>query len=273
MAGPIVLLTDFGLDDAYVGTMKGVILRINPRVSIVDLCHQVAPYGIAEGAWLLASSYPYFAPDAIFVAVVDPGVGSERRAIALETPRGTFVGPDNGLFGPIVGDFGARAPAAGGRASLAGSPVEAVVLSDERYFLPRVSATFHGRDVFAPVAAHLSLGVPLAALGPPLVDLVVLPAPRPERRAGEILGHVLHVDRFGNAITDLTAADLQGLARPVIEAAGQRIVGLSHHYAERAGVLALLGSAGHLEIAVSGGSAAMALGLRVGDPVIAREER
>lgn len=272
MLGPIVLLTDFGLDDAYVGTMKGVILRVNPRASLVDLCHQVAPQGVAEGAFLLATGYRYFAPTAIFLAVVDPGVGSARRAVALETPHGMFVGPDNGLFGSIVEECGGAAEDGSDRVSLAGSPVTGVVLANERYLGPRISATFHGRDIFAPAAAHLSLGVPLSALGPPLTDLVRLPLPRPERRDGKIIGHVVHVDRFGNAITDVTRADLQGLSRPMVEAGGQRIAGISRTYAERPGLLALVGSSEHLEVALSGGSAAQALGLRLGDPVILIEE-
>lgn len=272
MAGPIALLTDFGLEDAYVGTMKGVILRINPSATIVDLCHQVAPQAIAEGAFLLATSYRYFAPETIFVAVVDPGVGSERRPIALRTPGGTFVGPDNGLFGMVASDCGVAVPRDGGRASLAGSSVAGVVLAERRYFLPAVSATFHGRDVFAPVAAHLSLGTQLDALGPPLADLVTLPVSRPERRGDQIVGHVVHVDRFGNLITDLTEADLKPLAHPVVEAAGQRIAGIGHHYAERTGLLALVGSSGHLEIALNGGSAAAALGLGAGDSITLRDE-
>jgi len=271
VAGPIVLLTDFGLDDAYVGVMKGVILRIDPRAVIVDLCHQVAPQGIAEGAFLLASGYRYFDPGAIFVAVVDPGVGSERRPIALKTPHGAFVGPDNGLFGPIAEQFGARAMADAGRLSLTGSTLEGVTLANDRYFLPEVSATFHGRDVFAPVAAHLSLGVPLATLGPRLADLIALPAAGPEHRDGDLIGHVVHIDRFGNLITDLTGADLRHLARPVVLIAGQRIAEISHHYAERTGLLALVGSSGHLEIAKAGGSAAAVLGVGVADEVILRE--
>lgn len=273
MVGPIVLLTDFGLDDAYVGIMKGVILRINPRATIVDLCHQVAPQGIAEAAYLLVSSFRYFPPEAIFVAVVDPGVGSERRAIALDTPHGRFVGPDNGLFGAVAGELGMDTPPDGGRAALNGSSLRGVILSNQRYYLSRISATFHGRDVFAPVAAHLSLGLPLAALGPPLDALVVLPRPRPRWQGSELIGQVIHVDRFGNLITDVTAADVQQFAQPVVQVAGERIGGLSHHYAERAGLLAVIGSSGHLEIALNGGSAAAALGLRVGDPIILHGER
>lgn len=271
MSGPIVLLTDFGLDDAYVGTMKGVILGVNPRVTIVDLCHQIRPQNVAEGALLLAESYRFFPSETIFVAIVDPGVGGERRPIALGTPRGTFIGPDNGLLGTVARDFGVTAPAGGGRTTLRGTDVVGVTLANASYFLPRVSATFHGRDVFAPVAAHVSLGVPLAALGPLLSDLEILPTLPIERQPGEIVGHVVHVDRFGNAIADVAVADLAPFVTPIVEVAGQRIVGLSHHYAPGAGLIALIGSSDHLEIAVSGGSAAALLGLSVGDRVSVRE--
>jgi S-adenosylmethionine hydrolase len=271
VVGPIVLLTDFGLADAYVGIMKGVILRVNPEATVIDLCHQVSPQDVEGGALLLAESYRYFPESSIFVAVVDPGVGSERKAIGLSTPAGTFLGPDNGVLGFVARDFGVVPSASGGRAVFAGSSIAGAILSNPRYFLPRVSATFHGRDVFAPVAAHLAAGVSLATLGPPLTDLAILPSPTAERQAGRVVGHVRHVDRFGNAITDVTPSDLAGLAAPVVEVAGQRIAGLSHHYAERSGLLALLGSSDRLEIAVNGGSAAATLGLNVGDPVVVRE--
>lgn len=273
MGGPIVLLTDFGLEDTYVGVMKGVILRINPRATIVDLCHQVAPQNVVEGGFLLATSYRFFAPDAIFVAAVDPGVGTERRPVALQTPHGIFVGPDNGLFGMVARDFGVAAPPSAGRVPLAGSAIQGVILTNPRYALPRISATFHGRDLFAPAAAHLSLGVPLAALGPPLSDLAVLPLPRPERRDGELIGHVVHVDRFGNLITDVAQPDLADFPEPVIEVAGQQIPRISRTYAEHPGLVALVGSSDQLEIALSGGSAALALGVRLGDPVVVRNRR
>lgn len=275
MSGPIVLLTDFGLSDAYVGTMKGVILGINPAATIVDLSHGVPPQDVGAGAFLLGSSYRYFPPASIFVAVVDPGVGGARRAIALKTPGGTFVAPDNGLLTPIVRDFGISGPARHGRASLAprGVPpgeveVYGVELTNSEYLLPRVSATFHGRDIFAPVAAHLSRGIPLAFFGPALHELVVRPEPKVARRDGEIVGEIVFVDRFGNAITNLTPEDLAGLATPVVKVAGHEIAGVSHHYAEREGPLALIGSNGHLEIAVNGGNAAKQLGLKAGDRVV-----
>lgn len=270
VSGPIALLTDFGLDDAYVGVMKGVILSINPQAVVVDLCHQVAPQDVAAGAFLLATSYRYFPPTTIFVAVVDPGVGSARRAIALRTPHGTFVGPDNGLFGLVLADFGISAGAGTDRAILSGSDVAGVILANPHYFQPRVSSTFHGRDIFAPVAAHLSLGVPLSALGPVLTDVVVMAPLRPYRRGQDLVGHVVYIDHFGNAITDVTAQDLEGADHLEIVVAGHYIRGLSRCYAERAGLLALIGSSDRLEIAVAGGSAAHLLGLHPGDEVIVR---
>lgn len=276
-SGPVVLLTDFGLVDAYVGIMKGVILTINPEVTLVDLSHAVPPQDVAAGAWLLASSYRYFPADSIFVAVVDPGVGSSRRAVAVKTSRGTFVAPDNGLLTPILGDFGVSFPRAGGVARLEptrdapeGTAISAVALANAGYFLSPVSATFHGRDVFAPVAAHLSRGVPLASFGPPLDELVVLPGRTLESRTGEIVGEVVTIDHFGNAITNIPGSLLDDPARTVVSVAGQEIVGVSHHYAERPGLLALVGSAGCLEVAVNGGSAA-ALGIGVGDRVAVRQ--
>jgi S-adenosylmethionine hydrolase len=270
VSGPIALLTDFGLDDAYVGVMKGVILSINPQAVVVDLCHQVAPQDVAAGAFLLATSYRYFPPTTIFVAVVDPGVGGARRAIALRTPHGTFVGPDNGLFGLVLADFGISAGAGTDRAILSGSEVAGVILANPHYFQPRVSSTFHGRDIFAPVAAHLSLGVPLSALGPVLTDVVVMAPLRPCRRGLELVGHVVYIDHFGNAITDVTVQDLEGTDHLEIVVAGHHIRGLSRCYADRAGLLALIGSLDRLEIAVAGGSAAQLLGLRPGDEVIVR---
>jgi len=268
---PIVLLTDFGLVDSYVGVMKGVILSINPVARIVDLSHAIAPQDVAAGARMLAESYRYFPAEAIFVGVVDPDVGSARRGVALRTPRGRFVGPDNGLFSDVLDDLGLVLPRGGGRLASRHPSVEAVTLENPVYFLPQVSRTFHGRDIFAPVAAHLSLGVPLGALGPSTEDLVGLARPAVEIRPDEVRGRVVQIDRFGNAITDIRSRHLTGIRAPVVLAAGQRIIGISSHYAEQVGLLALIGSSDHLEIALNGGDAATALGLRREDPIVVRE--
>ena len=291
----ITLTTDFGLADGYVGTMKGVILSIDPTAAIVDISHHIAPQDVREAAYTLYAAYPYFPQGAIHVVVVDPGVGSERRAIALRTPQATFVAPDNGLLSYVV----------------AGEKVEEIVhLTNPNYHLSPVSRTFHGRDIFAPAAAHLARGIPLAKLGQPLTEIVTFPLPRPQFRPdGTIVGQVIHIDRFGNLITSITATDLashsgpkialRGLPNPrlgpgsgdpgrakvdlanhlllregIITIKGQSIRGIANNYAEGATgkLLALIGSSDHLEIAVSGGSASQSLETKVGDEVLLKVE-
>lgn len=257
--------------------MKGVILGICPEATIVDLSHGVAPQDVAGGARLLESSYRYFPAESIFVAVVDPGVGSTRRAIALKTPSATFVAPDNGLLAGVLRDAGLSIPPDGGAVSLdaSGAPrpedVFGVVLANPTYFLPNVSATFHGRDVFAPVAAHLARGVPLAFLGPALHEIVTLPSNEARREGDVVKGEIVAVDHFGNAITNIPESLLDGLTRPVVVVRGHTIAGIANHYAESPGLLALVGSGGYLEIAVNGGSAAKELGMTLRDRVLVRE--
>lgn len=274
----VTLTTDFGTADGYVGTMKGVILSIAPDAQLVDISHEIAPQNVRQAAYVLYTAYPFFPPHTVHLVVVDPGVGSTRRPIALRTPAGTFVGPDNGVFSYVM----------------AREPVEALVeLRDPRYRLPQVSHTFHGRDVFAPAAAHLAAGVPITALGPPVLDPVTFPPPCLEITPEGITGEVLHADRFGNVITSIgrlvwsedelsfepafRKAGGGGWARfkageAAIVVAGREIAGVHHTYAEVApgDVLALVGSEGHLEIAVREGSAARRLGLRSGDRVVLR---
>ncbi len=186
----LAFLTDFGSTDGYIGTMKGVVLAITMDVHLVDITHDVPPQRVATGAWLLATSYRYFPKGTIYVCVVDPGVGSVRHPIALHAGDWFFVGPDNGLFSYI----------------LAEQPVhEAVMLSNSAYHLAHVSTTFHGRDVFAPVAAHIAAGVSLSELGPHIepATLQRLDLGLPIRRGEEILAQVIHIDHFGNLITSI----------------------------------------------------------------------
>ncbi|MBN1811608.1 MAG: SAM-dependent chlorinase/fluorinase [Anaerolineae bacterium] len=277
----ITLTTDFGTADGYVGTMKGVILGIAPNARLVDLSHAIAPQNVREAAFVLFASYSFFPAHSVHLVIVDPGVGGARRAIALRTPAGTFVGPDNGVFGYVM----------------AREPVEALVeIVDPRYRLSRVSHTFHGRDVFAPATAHLAAGVPIAGLGPPISDPVTLPLPRLEVAAAGIVGQVLHVDHFGNVVTsigELTRAGDGLMFEPAfgkargtgqdagcrvvaasarVEVAGQEIMGVRRAYTqvEPGAVLALVGSSGYLEIAVREGSAALILGVCPGDEVVLR---
>jgi len=242
----ITLTTDFGQEDGYVAAMKGVILTICPQATLVDVSHEVRPHAIRQAAYLLSTVVAYFPPGTVHLAVVYPGVGTGRRAIAVETGRAAYVAPDNGVLG----------------LALAGDEVRsAVELSAARYRLPEVSATFHGRDLFAPAAAHLACGRSLAELGPALAlaDLQALPATRqPE---------VLHVDRFGNLITSYRVP--AGQARLAVTVGGVRLVGLARTFAdvEPGELLAYVGSSGYLEIAVREGSAARELGAGAGAPV------
>ena len=257
----ITLLTDFGLYDGYVAIMKGVILGIAPQALLVDITHDVPPQAVGEAAYLIQASYRYFPAGTVNLVVVDPGVGSERRAIAVETPEVCFVGPDNGVLAPVIEE---------GRGQY-GDRVKLVQLSDPRFWLPEISATFHGRDIFAPVAAHLLNGVPLSSLGPPIQSFQ--PGLIQSPRAGEdgaVHGQIVHVDRFGNCITNVTTQHLAEYSlrdRLLIEVGGQQVRGLYRTYsAGPMGIpLALIGSNGHLELAIRNGHAARSLGVAAGD--------
>jgi S-adenosylmethionine hydrolase len=258
----ITLTTDFGVADSYVGAMKGVILTIAPGTAIVDISHTVPPQNIAAGAYVLSGAAPYFPAGTVHVAVVDPGVGTARKAIAVETDRSFLVGPDNGLLCPALQAMGALE---GGTGRLFGA--RAVELTRDAYFRSPVSATFHGRDIFAPVAAHLVRSVPLGELGRPIDCLECPAAPTLTQGGDAVRGEIVYVDHFGNTITNLPEGLLP--ADPIVEAGARTIRGLSSSY--RSGPLvALVGSSGFLEIAMQDGNAAAELGLRVGDQVIVR---
>lgn len=266
----ITLTTDFGLADPYVASIKGVILSLSPQAVIVDVSHAVRPQRIEQGAFLLEASLPYFPPDSIHIAVVDPGVGSQRRAIALRTASGTFIGPDNGVLSAALPDeIRSQTGEAGRRVSLPEGS-SGVALTDPRYHRQPVSDTFHGRDIFAPAAGHLCLGVPLSDLGEPVDDVVVLPPFRARREAdGSRKGRIVHIDVFGNLITDMRGEDVAS-PQLTMEVRGRQIAGLQRTYASGQSLAVLVGSSGFLEIALSGGSAAAELGVDMGEPVVVR---
>jgi hypothetical protein len=274
MSAVITLTTDFGLADAYVAAMKGVILGINPEAKLVDICHSVRPQDVAHGAFLLGTAHRFFPQDTVHLAVIDPGVGTSRRAIILKTPSACFVAPDNGLLSYVLEAAGVETSPGGGSTALVPG-LEAFDISRREFWRSPVSPTFHGRDVFAPVAAHLSLGVPPAEFGAPVSSLVTLPLTRPERAAdGSLVGHVRHIDAFGNLITDVAEQALPPDRGAItIHVGGRSIAGLSHTYAcaEVGGLVALIGSSGHLEVSRNGGSARELLGARVGDEVTVRQ--
>lgn len=260
----VTLTTDFGADDAWVASMKGVILGINPAVTIVDICHAIAPHAIGQAAFVLSTAYRCFPPDTVHVVVVDPGVGGRRRAVIVETPDAIFVAPDNGVLSYVVQASRRRPISRAGRTRLP-PDLEAFRIANRRFWRQPVSPTFHGRDIFAPVAAHITLGQPLADLGTPIASLHVVPAPRPARdAAGSLVGHVVHIDHFGNLITDVTPEDLPA-AGLRIDLAGRQIHSISRTYEGARGLAAVVGSTGRLEISLPMGSAAQQLGVRAGD--------
>ncbi|MBK9714235.1 MAG: SAM-dependent chlorinase/fluorinase [Kouleothrix sp.] len=268
--GIITLTTDFGLADSYVGTMKGVILSFAPAARPIDITHDVNPQDTHQAAYIVQTFHSYYPAGTIHLVVVDPGVGSERRAIALGTPTAIFVAPDNGVLTYVWRDALARW----------GSEVcQVIELSEPRYWMQRVSSTFHGRDIFAPVAGHLASGVPLQALGPRLSGLAEADLEQPvPGRAGGLAGRIIHVDHFGNCITNLTPAHLEraGLGEQiVVQIIDQRIAGLYRTFSDVpvGALIALIGSSDRLELAVRNGSAAQTLGVGIGDTVRVYGER
>ncbi len=254
---PIALLTDFGHIDTFVGVLKGVILSINPKAAIVDLCHAVAPRDIAHGAFLLDTSLDYFPKGTIFCVVVDPGVGSSRRAVLVETRDYVMVGPDNGILWQAARRNGIQ---------------QAVHLTDPRYFLSSVSATFHGRDMFAPVAAHLSAGMDPASFGPPVRDLISLAAAEPVPVENGLILAVHHIDTFGNICLNLTWERFapflsQGFCLTVNHIHITRYC-KTYGLAPENKPFVLTSSAGYMEIAVKNADAAAMLNVCRNDQVI-----
>jgi S-adenosylmethionine hydrolase len=256
-ANLIALLTDFSWHNWYLGVMKGVIKGINPDVRVIDLCHDVSSQDVREGSFILANSYSYFPPGAIFLCVVDPGVGTKRKNLVVETEDHYFVAPDNGILSSVFEQ----------------AKVEKVYCVEPgEYTLPIKGATFYGRDIFAPIAAHLSLGVPPERMGEELSSVLIVPAIKPfMNEAGEISGRAVYVDTFGNIITNIAEDYMESISpksiawdRVSVRLAGRTIKGVGRYYAqgEEGMLIALINSWGYLEIAVNKGSAWRELGLR-----------
>lgn len=249
----ITLLTDFGLKDSYIGAMKGVILSINPEVHIIDITHDIEPQSVLEAAFVLYTTYSYFPKGTTHLAVVDPGVGTERRSIGIRTQDYHFVGPDNGVFGLILGKH---------------KDSEVFELINKTYLREKISQTFHGRDIFAPVAAYLSLGVALDKMGGVIKDYkrVEIPEPMVTQRIME--GQIIYRDRFGNLVTNVNHeifSHFIGHGSFEIEVGPFKTQTLRSAYAEVAPgeLLAIFGSTGYLEISESMGNASAKLGVGV----------
>jgi S-adenosyl-L-methionine hydrolase (adenosine-forming) len=255
----ITLLTDFGTDDVYVGVMKGVIKRAALTADVIDLTHAVAPQDVVQGAFLLQQAWRYFPAGTVHLVVVDPGVGTSRRRLALQYEGHYFVGPDNGVLSAALPDA-ARGLRGAGDAYVASEvdvPEGVRVFAGDGGASAGVSATFEGRDVFAPAAAFLANGGDISRIGRPVERMLALPA----FRAPALQGVVLHVDRYGNLVTDIRGDDVPAGAG--FEVAGRR-VRLVRTYGDSSEVCALVGSAGFVEVAMPGGSAAAVLGLGKG---------
>ena len=272
MSRPIITLTtDFGTSDAYVGAMKGVILSLCENATIVDVSHEVERHNIAEAAYVLASASTYYPDHTVHVTVVDPGVGSSRRPLILQTRRGTYVSPDNGTLTHILRQNGATVIDVESNTSPGMVEVpegcQAFHLDKPEFWLPNVTRTFHGRDVFAPTAAHIANGVSASELGSAVHSVVCLPTP-PFSRSGEATsGVVVHIDTYGNLITNIPPDAIPD--DPEICITGRVIEGLSESYADATGdLLAIIGSRNTLEIAVGEGDARTFLNASVGDRVV-----
>ena len=258
-ANIITLTTDFGIKDSYAAEIKAAILSIRPDTVIVDITHEIEKFNIRMGAYMLASAVPYFPKGSVHLAIVDPGVGTQRRPIVIQTSQGFFVGPDNGLL--VL-------------ATEKESIMNIYEILNPRFMLPTVSNTFHGRDIFAPVAAHLLNGTKLSEFGPEIFEIVKPKFARVTRQNGVLIGEVLHIDGFGNIITNITAEEvLQSHVKDTVslELAHYKLkLKFCNAYGDIKPLkaLALIGSHGFLEIALNRGSAAEKFKIKPGDSVI-----
>ena len=271
MCSVITLTTDFGSKDAYVASMKGVILSINQKANIVDICHSIQPQNVLQAAFVFGTAYRYFPEGTIHVIVVDPGVGSQRKSVILKTPWAYFLAPDNGVLSYVIEELftGRILDSISDSDTIEikrlSSEVEAVAITNPEFWLEKVSTTFHGRDIFAPVAAGLSTGVPLYKFGDRIDHIHYLSITYPYLNAsGRLVGTVLHIDNFGNIITNIKAGDLKS-HNIEIEIGNELIHGISRFYAEKSGLAAIFGSNGYLEISLTNGNAADHLKINLGD--------
>ena len=258
MAPVISIITDFGIEDTYAGVLKGVILSISPGCSIIDITHHIPPQDVRAACFALSTSYKYFPRGTIHLVIVDPGVGGKRRPLLIETEDYFFIGPDNGVFTAALGIQGLKS---------------VIELTEGKYFLAEVSSTFHGRDIFAPVAAHLANGCPPSSFGTPVSDYVLLDLPQPAvLKPGEAQGTIVHIDRFGNLVTSFSREHIKQMTDNRtfrIECAGRIITKIvpSYSFAQPGELCGVFGSSNYLEISVTNGSARDMLNAQCGDCV------
>jgi len=254
-SGVVTLTTDFGLQGSYVAQMKGVILMINPDAVIVDVSHEIPPQDIRKAAFFLMTACRFFPRGTVHLAVVDPGVGGRRKALLVQTTDGFFLGPDNGVLS----------------LALHGKKVlRTIAIINRKFFLHEVSQTFHGRDIFAPVAAYVTRGIDPAEFGRRVARIVRLKVPKPTLAKGMVKGEVIHCDTFGNLITNIHEEFLMGRSNCIVVAGGWKIRGLSRTYSDapEGQPVALIGSSGFLEVCLNRGSTREALNAGEGMPVL-----
>lgn len=270
MSAIITLTTDFQTQDGYVGAMKGVLLRICPSATIIDNTHDIEPFNLVQAAWVIRSMYASYPENTIHIVVVDPGVGSTRRPVCIQSPSYRFVGPDNGILGLVLENETERHAA---------DSIRVIDCQNTHYFQNKVSNTFHGRDVFAPLAAHLARGTACDQFGPalPPTNLAQLPHAKAsfDRAQSMMCGQVIHVDRFGNCITNILDASLEPLGdyqKLRVEADGIEFgpVRASYHRVHKGHRLALIGSQGLLELAISQGNLSLETNIKVNTQVRVR---
>jgi S-adenosyl-L-methionine hydrolase (adenosine-forming) len=262
----ITLTTDWGLADNYVAAAKGAILSVCPEVHIVDIDHAIAPQDIAQAVYITSTSWPYFPSGTIHIAVVDPGVGTQRRAMLVQSPDAVFIGPDNGVLSAALP---VEARPVDPREVPLPAGYKAFELTEDKYFRSTVSNTFHGRDVFGPVAGHAATGVTPDQFGPPVTSLLALPLTTAVQQGDVIRGRIQHIDTFGNLVTDVPESFMAGRA-VAVEVSGHLIRGLGRTYGENEGLFALVTSDGWLAVAQVNGSAAAELSASRGDNVVVR---
>lgn len=253
------------------GVMKGVIAGIAPRATLIDITHRIKPQGILQASFIVGTSYRYFPRGTIHLIVVDPGVGTSRKALILATPQAYFVAPDNGVLTYVVADY-LPLPQGEGVVFLEGHPssgIRLVSIENPEFWLSPVSATFHGRDIFAPVAAHLARGIDINHFGRKENSLFCYSLPQPVSSGEVVKGEVVYIDHFGNLITNLTPSHLPPVEPQslLVEIGGYRIKGLSSNYTGGKGLIALMGSSNYLEIALPDGNAASYTGVKIGESV------
>lgn len=262
MGNTVALLTDFGYGDSFVGVMKGVIASLDNSLNVIDISHDILPQDIGQGAFVLDTSYSYFPKGTVFCCVVDPGVGSDRKAICIKTKNYYFVGPDNGLMYAAAENDGI---------------VKIIELNEEKYFLDKVSLTFHGRDIFAPISAHIAAGLDVELLGPETQRLVEFRFPVPKEEDGELRLKMLHVDSFGNIVLNIQETEFKNFCADIeFELTISNIVvnKLCRHYTEveEGELFVIIGSNGYLEISARNADAADILNVELGDIAILREK-